>query len=429
MSQYRVRSLDLQDLWGYRTVALDFHPDVTIVIGENGTGKTTILNILRGILTADRSLFSYRFTQATVELSAFSDHSPETVVVSREDNVLKFRLSWRTDDFVLHPSESADNAWILNTLLVPPSTELTQALKERVQVEWLPVSRRSRAPRRNRMAWQHSSRSLTTVESADDQRESVDYRLAELRESLSHYRLRLDSRVSEQYRVFERKVLAAILYRADYDSLGHVSPDTFPDQEDQDELLRVFEEVDILDADMRRRIEAHFAKAKEALEKIQSKAERHIDDFFIIPLIRRTQALVNWAREQKAVREEIFAPLQRYENIVNGFLRGKRVEVNDDGQLTVSQHKEAKRNSELSIDQLSSGEKQILVLLTAGLMRRDSSIVYIADEPELSLHVTWQAELLRSLVEIGGTMQVIVATHSPDIAGMFRDNILELRHD
>lgn len=103
--------------------------------------------------------------------------------------------------------------------------------------------------------------------------------------------------------------------------------------------------------------------------------------------------------------------------------------VNDDGQLTIFRHQETNRNGQLSVDQLSSGEKQILVLLTAGLMRNDSSVVYMADEPELSLHVKWQAKLLRSLVEIGGTMQVIVATHSPDIVGTLRDNILELRHD
>lgn len=306
MSLYRIHSLDIQDLWGYKRIQLRFHPDVTIVIGENGTGKTTILNVLRGILTADRSLFSYRFTQATVELSAFSDGSTETVIVSREDNALKFRISGIDHDFVLPPSESADNEWTINAFLAPapPSTDLAQALRERVRVEWLPVSRRSPVRKQNKLTWHYSSRGLSRAESVDDQRESVDHRLAELRESLSHYRLRLDSKVSEQYRVFERNVLAAILYRADYDSLGHIPADSFPTQEDQEELLRVFQEVDILDADMRRRIRDHFAKAKEALEKLQSKAEWNIDDFFIIPLIRRTQSLVAWAREQKAVREE-----------------------------------------------------------------------------------------------------------------------------
>ena len=44
---------------------------------------------------------------------------------------------------------------------------------------------------------------------------------------------------------------------------------------------------------------------------------------------------------------------------------------------------------------------------------------FVADEPELSLHVTWQEKLLKSITALAGRCQVIVATHSPDIAGGF----------
>ena len=75
---------------------------------------------------------------------------------------------------------------------------------------------------------------------------------------------------------------------------------------------------------------------------------------------------------------------------------------------------------------LSSGEKQILILLTEALLTVDEPVVYIADEPELSLHVSWQEKLLGSLVRLGGQIQVIVATHSPDIAGNFMHNVIDL---
>ena len=56
-------------------------------------------------------------------------------------------------------------------------------------------------------------------------------------------------------------------------------------------------------------------------------------------------------------------------------------------------------------------------------------MVYIADEPELSLHISWQEKLLESLVSLDGKIQVIVATHSPDIVGKFEDNIIDLGVD
>ena len=87
---------------------------------------------------------------------------------------------------------------------------------------------------------------------------------------------------------------------------------------------------------------------------------------------------------------------------------------------------ESSSKSELDWRNLSSGEKQILILLTQALLKFDEPVVYIADELELSLHVTWQEKLLGSLVTLGGQKQVIVATHSLDIVGDFRDKVIDL---
>ena len=111
-----------------------------------------------------------------------------------------------------------------------------------------------------------------------------------------------------------------------------------------------------------------------------------------------------------------------YEKTVNSFLEDKTVEVNENGQLTIKLFLESELNWRL----LSSGEKQILILLTQVLLRIKSPVVYIADEPELSLHVMWHEKLLESLSEIGGQKQIIVATYSPDIVGKYRDNVIRL---
>jgi predicted ATP-dependent endonuclease of OLD family len=53
-------------------------------------------------------------------------------------------------------------------------------------------------------------------------------------------------------------------------------------------------------------------------------------------------------------------------------------------------------------------------------------VVYVADEPELSLHVEWQEILLRSLINLAEELQLVVATHSPDIVGEFQDHVIKL---
>jgi len=147
-----------------------------------------------------------------------------------------------------------------------------------------------------------------------------------------------------------------------------------------------------------------------------------LEDILVVPLIGRTKAMVEYARKLEEDREHIFYPLRRYEDTVNSFLNDKSVNVDESGNLKI----ESSLSSDLGSRHLSSGEKQILILLTQALLRVDKPVVYIADEPELSLHVTWQEKLLESLVTLGGQIQVIVATHSPDIVGKFQDKVIDL---
>ena len=71
----------------------------------------------------------------------------------------------------------------------------------------------------------------------------------------------------------------------------------------------------------------------------------------------------------------------------------------------------------LYLDQLSSGEKQILIQIFELLFRAESGTLIMIDEPELSLHMMWQMNYLKNLsqiVQLRG-FQCIVATHSPQI--------------
>ncbi|MBC8233601.1 AAA family ATPase, partial [bacterium] len=50
---YYIQGFEVKKLWGYKDINLTFHRDVNILIGPNASGKTTILNLLRYILTSD----------------------------------------------------------------------------------------------------------------------------------------------------------------------------------------------------------------------------------------------------------------------------------------------------------------------------------------------------------------------------------------
>lgn len=75
------------------------------------------------------------------------------------------------------------------------------------------------------------------------------------------------------------------------------------------------------------------------------------------------------------------------------------------------------RNDDVPLAALSSGEQHEIILTYELIFEASNKSLIIIDEPELSLHVTWQHLFLNDLAEISkaSNLDFIVATHSPSI--------------
>lgn len=71
----------------------------------------------------------------------------------------------------------------------------------------------------------------------------------------------------------------------------------------------------------------------------------------------------------------------------------------------------------LNLTELSSGEQHEVILLYELIFKAKANTLVLIDEPEISLHVSWQKEFLNDLIKIIDLqkIQVIIATHSPQI--------------
>lgn len=63
--------------------------------------------------------------------------------------------------------------------------------------------------------------------------------------------------------------------------------------------------------------------------------------------------------------------------------------------------------------QLSSGEKQMLAILMTVLVENREKYVLLMDEPEISLHIDWQQQLIDLIRQLNPNVQIILSTHSP----------------
>ena len=69
----------------------------------------------------------------------------------------------------------------------------------------------------------------------------------------------------------------------------------------------------------------------------------------------------------------------------------------------------------LTTRQLSSGEKQMMLILLTVLLEDRQPYVLFMDEPEVSLHVDWQQQLVTIITELNPEIQLILTTHSPAV--------------
>ena len=70
---------------------------------------------------------------------------------------------------------------------------------------------------------------------------------------------------------------------------------------------------------------------------------------------------------------------------------------------------------QLSLYKLSSGEKQLLVILLTVLLQDSQPYVLFMDEPEVSLHIEWQERLINLVRDMNPNVQIILTTHSPAV--------------
>lgn len=111
-------------------------------------------------------------------------------------------------------------------------------------------------------------------------------------------------------------------------------------------------------------------------------------------------------------------------DILNRKLAPKQVQLDRDAGYQVKTHD----GQGLALSQLSSGEQHELVLLHSLLFRVERGALLLIDEPELSLHVTWQTEFLEDLIRIAKQVgfSAVLATHSPYIVGKREDLMVRL---
>jgi ABC-type lipoprotein export system ATPase subunit len=418
---FKVKSISIAGFWQSKEAESSFRDDVNIIIGKNGTGKTTFMNILHAVLAVDMdALYENVFRSVTILLT--DGKRTRTVRADRIEGkpfpLIEYHISNRRfavplvgidDGRVLPPS--------IRRRAIEESQQIKQELGRLVAVASLSVYRIGGdidPELRERSTKRYAS--------------TVDLRLTNLMQRLTQYQLELSNRAREISAQLQKDVLISLLYTEGKEQTRGYKLD-FDEEVERQNLVTAYKQLGVGGSEISRKIQDHIAAATvtvrnlKAMSKVHAKgAEQPPDlkvDFAALEAFKLTQTVVekSLAAEQKT--KTIFSQIDQFLRILKSFVPDKTFTFSS-GELSVASE------GPIPLAKLSSGEKQLLILFIEALLQRQQPYIFLADEPELSLHISWQRNIIAAIRSLNPNAQIIVATHSPEIAGKFRECILDM---
>lgn len=120
--------------------------------------------------------------------------------------------------------------------------------------------------------------------------------------------------------------------------------------------------------------------------------------------------ILNYPEQSEEIQERISMLFK----IINSFFAStqKQISINSKNKMVFTF---LNQEEEIEPEQLSSGEKQLLLILLKVFLKEDKPFILLMDEPELSLHIEWQRQLIEAIQILNKNCQIILSTHSPSI--------------
>ncbi len=109
--------------------------------------------------------------------------------------------------------------------------------------------------------------------------------------------------------------------------------------------------------------------------------------------------------------KDVYKPLNDFTQIIDSMFKDTDKKINLDSiekSFSISS-----ASKELEPLDLSSGEKQILIIFLTILLKENKPYILMMDEPENSLHSEWQIHFIENIRKLNKNVQIIIATHNP----------------
>jgi ABC-type lipoprotein export system ATPase subunit len=447
LSRFRIEGLH-----GRRTITVPFEDNRIILVGENGTGKSTVASIIYYFLTQQwRRIKDYKFDSLeaiinglTVRLThddvetllaqarlrpghlrhrfpqrmvrdVYEAFSHSTHLFPELEGPIDRRLVHRISDELDIPTsavreilsemqESREKApaHLVEAVKLLDSLQLGQFLYlptyRRIEQDLKSIFRDEEIEEkvqefRDRFRKRGRTTFIELVEfGMQDVEKTIQARMLQAKESVR-------TGLSNLTGTYLREVIGGLQGTYDVEVFKSIDPKEF-----QSGFARIDEAI--LPAADKKLLQS---KISEIAEGYSFKSEDKVVAHFL-------SKLIVFFREQEANEVDV----RDFVELCNAYLTGKRL-VYDNVNYSISIRQpqtnegEKEANDCLELKTLSSGEKQIVSLFSHLYLSGEHDYFVVIDEPELSLSVPWQQRFLPDIINTGRCTGIVAVTHSPFI--------------
>lgn len=437
-----VKRLKIFGLHSRQDIEIEFDENVSIFMGPNGVGKSTVLNIFVHFLSrqwirlAKQSFNSVevefmsgdiaRITKEECSDIASGDFSPriQSIISSlAEAGILEEILSSELiSEDIYKIAEKSIGAYATDIRVI--RRNISQSVKSPSSIAG--ISRASRAIKDNvkshilylptyRRIEQDLGEILATASSASMRRiqaeiseslgngpdhytELVRFGMEDIKELIDSFTSDIKEYSRQQINSLSTRYLTAALRRQPFER-GFF--EALTDIKLRDVLARVDDEE--LNATQRKGISELIRSLRQKQGSgRRSRSQEHIGSYFY--MLAETHERIS--------RREV--SLKMLASILNKYIGPAKIAEYDQTkyEFTIKS-----LGVEIPLSGLSSGEKQLISLFATLLLSKKEEYLIVIDEPELSLSVLWQERLIEDIISVESCKSLIAVTHSPFIYG------------
>lgn len=436
MKKSNLKSFSIKSLFGDRDVNIPFNDDIKILIGENGLGKTTVLNMMYYTLT--NKLFKLKdFDFKSLEM-AFMDGQKISIdrdTLFEEDDEFTMNVPDRLlNDLsrIISPSEISEFRDLLKQDQSPHflydrinrlkfTSDFYRMYSPRVMVAALKIIcgfgegnakiRKAKEvlakeiyeteilyfPTFRRIEEDLINLGIEDEKNKINERDSrlIQFGMRDVRDRLDEIKKEINSLSSRGLAQISSEILSQLVK-----GIPTVNHDTLKSIKRKD--------IDIILA----RVGEGISKENKLkiTDIVSEKKLKDIDDKYLVYFLQKLIAIYEEQREIDTSIESFVSVCNKYLIYSDKQLHYEASEVD----FYLVSHKKRVLLSHL-LGKLSSGEKQIISLFSKIYLSKNKNFIVLFDEPELSLSIFWQKLLLPDIIGSGRCKFLLSVTHSPFI--------------